>query len=330
MAEMPQFRMPGDRAEAGPGDAGGRPRRRWVEAAAERRIGRSHLVVAIVALLLGVAGTLGAQAIAQQTGPRSEAAAREAAAEHLRAIAAGDDEAASLGLLSSAERAAAPPSSIDEEGRIRSPRVVAARLGDGTARVDVAYVVGDRTVLRPLDLVYADGAWRIERALGEQVSIAAALPVPVQVDAIAVVPATRTLLLLPGVHRAAPIETALVTMPGQVFEVDGDARSAVAIDLRPSLTEEALAQLRAAAIRRLEACEASRGCALPAGLDPGSIPDPVVTPRAGPAGEVAVEVPIVQGDVATSMLVVGRMSPDLSTFESLRCALALEDAVSCG
>lgn len=337
---MPQFRMPDARAprprdadaERPPRDADrddGRPGDAEVVGAGERRIRRSHVAIAVVALLVGVGGTLGAQAVAALDGPRSERAAGEAALAYLQAVAAGADEAAERALLPSAERAAATPSSIAEQDRLRSPRISQVQLGDGTARVDVSYVVDDRTTLRRVDAVWADGAWRMLRTLGEPVPLAVGLSVPVRVDTIAVVPATRSLLLLPGVHRVAPIDAPLVTMEGATVAVDGDPRTPVAIDLDPALTAEAVALLRAAAVARLEACIAAGSCAVPAGIDPQALPDPVVTSWTGPAGEVAVELPIAQGGVTTSMLVVGRMGPDLDRFETIRCALALDELRPC-
>ncbi|MCR8671819.1 hypothetical protein [Agrococcus sp. HG114] len=315
MATAPQFEMP-DEAALDPGPAA--PSR------------RSLVAVAVVALLVGVGGTLGVQAMLEQRGPRSEQAAREAVLAYVTAIASGDDEVADAALLPSAERAAAQPSSIAPEGRLRSPRIASAELGDGTARVEVTYVVGDRTVLRQLDAVYADGAWRMQRTLGEEVAISASLSVPVQVDAIGVVPATRSLLLLPGRHTVAAIEAPLVTMPGTTVDVDGDRRSRVAIQLEPELTDAALDALAEAGREFIDACTAQRSCALPPGIDTAQLPRPIVVARSGQAGEVAVQVPIASGEVGTALEVVGFMDPTLSRFEGMRCALAGGEPRACG
>ncbi|MEV7529309.1 Rv0361 family membrane protein [Agrococcus sediminis] len=313
MASAPQFHMPD---EAEPPREGG--------------VRRSHIAVALVALLVGVGATLGVQALAAQSGPRSEQAVRDAVLGYLGAIAAGDDDTADAALLGSAQRASAQPSSIAADGRLRSPRITEVVLGDGTARVDVSYAVADRTILSRIEAVFADGAWRMQRTLGEPVPISSALSVPVQVDAIGVVPATRSLLLLPGRHTIAPIETALVTMPGSTVDVDGDPRTQSAIDLEPTLTAAALSQLAATGSGFAAACSADRSCNLPAGFDASTLPDPIVVPWSGQAGEVAVRVPIASGDVGTALEVVGRMSPDLSTFEGMRCALAGEEPRPCG
>lgn len=314
MATAPQFQMP-DEDPALP------------ERAASRR---ALVAVALIALLVGIAGTLGVQALLEQRGPRSEQAARAAVLDYLEAIATGNDRVAEDALLPSAERAAALPSSIAEAGRLRAPRVVAVELGDGTARVDVTYVIAERTVLREIDAVYADGAWRMQRTLGEPVAITTALSVPVQVDAIGVVPATRSLLLLPGSHSVAAIDAPLVTMPAVTFEVDGDPRSRVAVDLTPTLTDAAIDALEAAARDYVDACVAARSCALPPGFDSSQLPRPIVAPRMGQAGEVAVQLPIASGEVGTSLEVVGFMDPTLSAFEGMRCALAGAEPRSCG
>lgn len=314
MATAPQFQMPDD-DQAPPEPASSR---------------RALIAVAVVSLLVGIAGTLGVQALLERSGPRSEEAARQAVLGYLEAIAAGDDEVAEEALLSSAERAAALPSTIAEAGRLRSPRVAAVELGDGTARVDVTYVIAERTVLREIDAVYADGAWRLQRTLGEPVAITTALSVPVQIDGIGVVPATRSLLLLPGSHAIAAIDAPLVTMPAASFETDGDPRSRVAVDLAPSLTDAAIDALDAAGRAFVDECVAARSCALPAGFDAAQLPRPIVVPRAGQAGEVAVQVPIASGEVGTSLEVVGFMDPTLSAFEGMRCALAGAEPRSCG
>ena len=315
MATAPQFQMP----EEG-----------WADQPHERPSRRSHIAVALVALLVGIATTFGAQALLAQNGPRSEQAAREAVLAYLTAIATGDDEVAEESLLGSAERAAALPSSIDAEGRLRSPRIVAAELGDGTARVDVTYVVSERIVVRAIDAVYADGAWRMQRSLGEVVPIMSTLSVPVQVDAIGVVPATRSLLLLPGRHTVAPIDAPLVSMPGASVDVDGDPRSEVVIDLRPALTPAAIDQLAAAARAFVAQCSADRSCALPSELDTTQSPAPIVVARTGQAGEVAVQVPIASGEVGTSLQVVGFMDPNLSGFEGMRCTRVGGEPRTCG
>lgn len=314
MATAPQFHMP----EADPV---------LPERAASRR---AMIAIALVALLVGIAGTLGVQALLERSGPRSELAAREAVLAYLEAIATGDDEAAEEALLPSAERAAALPSTIAEEGRLRSPRVAAIELGDGTARVDVTYLIAERTVLREIDAVYADGAWRMQRTLGEPVAITTALSVPVQVDGIGVVPATGSLLLLPGRHTIAAIDAPLVTMPAASFETDGDPRSGVAVELAPTLTDGAIDALEAAGRGFLTECVADRSCALPLDFDASQLPRPIVLPRAGQAGEVAVQVPIASGEVGTSLEVVGFMDPRLSAFEGMRCALAGAEPRSCG
>lgn len=314
MATAPQFQMP-DEDPALP------------ERATSRR---AMIAIALVALLVGIAGTLGVQALLERNGPRSEQAAREAVLDYLEAIATGDDEAADEALLPSAERAAALPSTIVRDGRLRSPRVAAVELGDGTASADVTYLIAERTVLREIDAVYADGAWRMQRTLAEPVAIATALSVPVQVDGIGVVPATRSLLLLPGSHAIAPIDAPLVTMPATSFETDGDPRSRVAVDLTPTLTGAAIDALEAAGRDFVAECVAARACALPPTFDASQLPRPIVVPRTGQAGEVAVQVPIASGEVGTSLEVVGFMDPTLSAFESMRCALAGAEPRSCG
>ncbi|WP_306231803.1 hypothetical protein [Agrococcus beijingensis] len=314
MATAPEFQMPYEG---------------WVDADRARPSWRSYVAVALIALLVGVAGTLGVQALAAQGGPRSEQAARDAVGAYLQSIAAGDDAVAEASLLSSAERAAALPSSIAAEGRLHSPRITGVELGDGTAQVSVSYAVADRTVLRRIDAVFADGAWRMQRTLGEVVPVRSTLSVPVQVDAIGVVPATRSLLLLPGRHRVEPIETPLVSMAGTTVDVDGDPRSQVAIDLEPTLSAAAIAELAAAGRAFVAECSAARTCALPAGID-AELPDPIVVPRIGQAGEVAVQVPVASGEVGTSLEIVGFMNPSLSTFEGMRCALAGDEPRPCG
>ncbi|TXQ54862.1 hypothetical protein FV289_23065, partial [Escherichia coli] len=138
MAQVPEFHMP---------DAA------WEEAQRARQRWRSHIAVGLLALLVGVGATLGAQAIAEQHGTRSEQAAHAAAVAYLHALETGDDAVAEASLLDSAERAAAPPSSIAQEGRLRGPRITSVALGDGTAQVRISYAVADRTVLRRIDMV---------------------------------------------------------------------------------------------------------------------------------------------------------------------------------
>ena len=226
-----------------------------------RRMPWQQLVVAgLVGVLIGAGLPAGVQAAERAAADAQVQGLRSLAMDYLTAIADGDAERATAMVPVTGTGGLPPDAVLGSAEPIDELEVQLVTIDGDRARVDVRFEIGSVGELRELAAERVDDEWRLTTSLAEQVVVHSfdgdtgvsfgGIPLP----------PNRTAVLYPGVYTSDVVETPLLRIGGDRFEIDGDPETPSDLFSSPTLTDAFRDAAVDVATARVAACLEQQGC----------------------------------------------------------------------